>query len=67
LYYVISGTGANTIAGTTYSRGPGVFVYEPAGLVHQWGNPGPEPLTFITLNVNQEGVAAVAPEAPPKP
>jgi quercetin dioxygenase-like cupin family protein len=67
LYYVMAGNGANTIAGTTYQRGPGVFIYEPAGLVHQWGNPGAEPLTFVTLNINQEGVAAVAPEAPRTP
>jgi quercetin dioxygenase-like cupin family protein len=66
LYYVISGTGANTVEGKTEMRRPGTFIYEPAGLVHQWGNPGNEPLTFVTLNINQEGVPAVVPEAPPK-
>lgn len=65
LYFVISGTGANVIAGTTYQRTPGTFIYEPFGLVHQWGNPGPEPLTFVTFNINQEGVPAVAQEAKP--
>lgn len=64
LYYVVSGTGANTVDGSTKARGPGDLVYEPHGLVHQWGNPGTEPLTFVTLNINEEGVAAVLPAAP---
>src|SRR5271154_1454718 len=33
LYYVISGTGANTIAGKTAARGPGSFIYEPYRVV----------------------------------
>jgi quercetin dioxygenase-like cupin family protein len=66
LYYVVSGTGANTIDGKTEERKPGAFIYEPTTLVHQWGNPGDAPLTFITFNMNQEGVPAVVPEAPPK-
>jgi pterin-4a-carbinolamine dehydratase len=32
--------------------------------VHQWGNPGDEPLIFLAFNVNPEGVAAVLPGAP---
>jgi quercetin dioxygenase-like cupin family protein len=66
LYYVLSGTGANTIDGKVISRAPGSFIYEPFDLVHQWGNPGNEPLTFITFNINPEGVAAVLPGAPAK-
>jgi quercetin dioxygenase-like cupin family protein len=66
LYYVLSGTGANTIDGRVISRAPGSFIYEPFDLVHQWGNPGAEPLTFITFNINPEGVAAVLPGAPAK-
>jgi quercetin dioxygenase-like cupin family protein len=66
LYYVLSGTGANTIDGKVISRGPGSFIYEPFDLVHQWGNPGNEPLTFITFNINPEGVAAVLAGAPAK-
>jgi quercetin dioxygenase-like cupin family protein len=66
LYYVMSGTGANTIDGKVISRAPGSFIYEPFDLVHQWGNPGAEPLTFITFNINPEGVAAVLPGAPVK-
>jgi mannose-6-phosphate isomerase-like protein (cupin superfamily) len=66
LYYIISGTGANTVGGKTEARGPGSFIYEPYGLVHQWGNPGNEPLTFLTFNINQEGVAAVLPGMPVK-
>src|SRR3979409_2618756 len=59
LYFIISGTGANTIDGKTAERGPGSLIYEPYGLVHQWGNPGNEPLTFLAFNINPEGVAAV--------
>jgi quercetin dioxygenase-like cupin family protein len=66
LYYVLSGTGANTIDGKVITRAPGSFIYEPFDLVHQWGNPGSEPLTFITFNINPEGVAAVLPGAPTK-
>jgi quercetin dioxygenase-like cupin family protein len=66
LYYIISGTGANTVGGDTASRGPGSLIYEPFGLVHQWGNPGSEPLTFLAFNINPDGVAAVLPEAPAK-
>src|SRR6266516_687408 len=66
LYFHISGTGANTVDGKTEARGPGSLIYEPYGLVHQWGNPGNEPLTFLAFNINPEGVAAVLPGAPAK-
>ena len=64
LYYVISGTGANTVGNQTIHREPGSLIYEPYGLVHQWGNPGDAPLTFLTFNINPEGVPAVRPGAP---
>jgi quercetin dioxygenase-like cupin family protein len=66
LYYIISGTGANTVDGKTEARGPGSLIYEPYALVHQWGNPGNEPLTFLAFNINPEGVAAVLPGTPEK-
>jgi len=66
LYYVVSGTGANTVEGKIEARPPGTFIYEPSGLVHQWGNPGNTPLTFLVFNINQEGVAAVVADTPPK-
>src|ERR1700724_919036 len=66
LYYIISGTGANTVDGKTESRGPGSLIYEPYALVHQWGNPGSEPLIFLAFNINPKGVAAVLPGAPAK-
>ena len=66
LYFIISGTGANTVDGKTAERGPGSLIYEPYALVHQWGNPGNEPLTFLAFNINPEGVAAVLPGAPAK-
>jgi quercetin dioxygenase-like cupin family protein len=64
LYYIISGTGANTVEGKLEAKTPGSLIYEPFGLVHQWGNPGAEPLTFLAFNINPEGVAAVLPGAP---
>jgi quercetin dioxygenase-like cupin family protein len=66
LYYIISGTGANTVGGKTEARGPGSLIYEPYALVHQWGNPGNEPLIFLAFNINPEGVAAVLPSTPEK-
>jgi quercetin dioxygenase-like cupin family protein len=66
LYYILSGTGANTIAGMTTVRGPGALIYEPSSLVHQWGNPGAQPWTFLAFNINPDGVPAVVMEAPPK-
>ncbi|HEY6293697.1 MAG TPA: cupin domain-containing protein [Terriglobia bacterium] len=67
LYYIVSGIGANTVGGKTAERGPGSLIYEPSGLVHQWGNSGSEPLTFLAFNINPEGVPAVVPETPAKP
>jgi quercetin dioxygenase-like cupin family protein len=64
LYYIVSGTGANTVGGKTEAKGPGSLIYEPYSLVPQWGNPGAEPLTFVTFNINQEGVPAVIPGVP---
>ena len=55
LYYIISGTGANTVDGKTEARGPGSLIYEPHALVHQWGNPGNEPLIFLAFNINPGG------------
>jgi quercetin dioxygenase-like cupin family protein len=66
LYFIISGTGANTVDGKTEARGPGSLIYEPYALVHQWGNPGNEPLIFLAFNINPEGVVAVLPGAPAK-
>jgi quercetin dioxygenase-like cupin family protein len=66
LYYILSGTGANTVEGKLEAKAPGSLIYEPFGLVHQWGNPGAVPLTFLAFNINPEGVAAVLPGAPAK-
>ena len=66
LYFIISGTGANTVDGKTLARGPGSLIYEPYALVHQWGNPGDEPFIFLAFNINPEGVAAVLADAPAK-
>ena len=64
LYYILSGTGANTVGDKVETRTPGTLIYEPFGLVHQWGNPGEVPLTFLAFNISPEGVAAVLPGAP---
>jgi quercetin dioxygenase-like cupin family protein len=66
LYYIISGTGSNTVDGKTEARGPGSLIYEPSALVHQWGNPGNAPLIFLAFNINPEGMAAVLPSTPEK-
>jgi quercetin dioxygenase-like cupin family protein len=66
LYFIVSGTGANTVEGKLAAERPGSWIYEPFGLVHQWGNPGDVPLTFLAFNINPEGVAAVLPGAPAK-
>jgi quercetin dioxygenase-like cupin family protein len=66
LYYILSGTGANAVAGMTTVRGPEALIYEPSSLVHQWGNPGAEPWTFLAFNINPEGVPAVVMETAPK-
>jgi quercetin dioxygenase-like cupin family protein len=66
LYYIISGTGANTVDGKIAAKAPGSLIYEPFGLVHQWGNPGNEPMMFLAFNINPEGLAAVLPDAPTK-
>jgi quercetin dioxygenase-like cupin family protein len=66
LYYIISGTGTNTIEGNPETRGPGALIYEPFGLVHQWGNAGDVPFTFLAFNINPEGVAAVLQGPPSK-
>jgi quercetin dioxygenase-like cupin family protein len=66
LYYIVSGTGANTVEGRLAAQNPGSLIYEPFGLVHQWGNPGDMPLTFLAFNLNPEGVPAVLPGAPAK-
>ena len=66
LYYILSGTGENTVGGKVEARTSGSLIYEPFGLVHQWGNPGAVPLSFLAFNINPEGVAAVLPGMPDK-
>ena len=66
LYYVLFGTGANAVGSETAQKEVGSVVYEPYGLVHQWGNPGDESLRFVVFNINLEGVPAVVPGAPTK-
>ena len=66
LYNVLAGAGATTVDGMTEAKASGSFIYEPATLIHQWGNPGDQPFTFLVFNINPEGTNAVVPEAPMK-
>jgi quercetin dioxygenase-like cupin family protein len=66
LYTVLAGAGAMTVEGKTEAKESGAFIYEPSTLVHQWGNPGDEPFTFLVFNINPEGTAAVVPAQPTK-
>ena len=52
LYFIVSGTGSNTVDGKTEAKGPDSLIYEP--------------FTFLAFNINPEGVAAMLPGAPPK-
>ncbi|MEO8739333.1 MAG: cupin domain-containing protein [Casimicrobiaceae bacterium] len=66
LYNVLAGAGATTVEGKTEAKETGSFIYEPSTLVHQWGNPGDRPFTFLVFNINLEGTAAVVSSAPMK-
>jgi quercetin dioxygenase-like cupin family protein len=65
LYYVVSGTGAMTVEGKTETKPTGSHLFEPYGMVHQWGNPGDTPLVLLQANISPEGVPAVIFGAPP--
>lgn len=67
LYYILSGTGANTIGGKVIVRSAGSIVYEPFGLVHQWANPGDAPLTFVAFDINPDHTSPVLRGVPAKP
>ncbi|MGH9552896.1 MAG: cupin domain-containing protein [Terriglobales bacterium] len=66
LYYILSGTGANTVAGQTSAKKVGSVIFEPSEIAHQWGNPADEPLRFVVFNINPEGMPAVVPGSPVK-
>ena len=65
LYYIVSGTGARIVNGRTESWPPGSSVYEPYGLVHQWGIPGDVPFTILQANISSEGAPVVIMGTPP--
>ena len=60
LYVVLSGTGTFTTQGKAFPRPPGTCHFEPSGMVHQWANPGDEPLVLLVANVTREGAPALA-------
>ncbi|HEX7328682.1 MAG TPA: cupin domain-containing protein [Casimicrobiaceae bacterium] len=59
LYYVLDGTGANTIGRKVWKRRRGSIVYEPTTVVHQWGNPGKKPLELLIFDIHRSGTPAV--------
>lgn len=65
LYYVASGTGTTTVEGRTETIPTGSRLFEPYGMVHQWGNPGDTPLALLQANISPEGVPAVIVGVPP--
>jgi quercetin dioxygenase-like cupin family protein len=65
LYYVLSGTGMMTVEGNTETKPTGSRLFEPYGMVHQWGNPGDTPLVLLQANISPEGVPAVIIGIPP--
>lgn len=65
LYYVISGTGEFTTGGKTESKPAESVIYEPHGLVHQWGNPGEAPVTVVVANISPQGVSPFEWGTPP--
>jgi quercetin dioxygenase-like cupin family protein len=65
LYYVVSGTGTMTLEGRTETKPTGSRLFEPYGMVHQWGNPGDTPLVLLQANISPEGVPAVIVGVPP--
>ena len=65
LYYVASGTGTMTVEGKTETKPTGSRLFEPYGMVHQWGNPGDTPLVLLQANISPEGVPAVIVGVPP--
>jgi quercetin dioxygenase-like cupin family protein len=54
-----------TREGRTETRPTGSRVYEPYGLVHQWGNPGDAALVILQANISPEGVPVVIMGTPP--
>lgn len=65
LYYIVSGVGVRIVEGRTESWPPNSRVYEPYGLVHQWGNPGDVPLVILQANISPEGAPVVIMGTPP--
>jgi quercetin dioxygenase-like cupin family protein len=59
LYYILAGAGLFIAEGKTAPRTAGMPHFEPAGLVHQWANPGDNSLVLLQANISQEGIPAV--------
>src|SRR5258708_36558001 len=55
LYYIVSGTGANTVNGKTDAKEPGSLSYDPFFFVHQQPEPSSTPFMFLPFTINPEG------------
>lgn len=65
LYYVLSGTGEFTHNGKTEPKPAGSVIFEPYGLVHQWGNPQDAPTTIIVASIAPREESDVKSGTPP--
>lgn len=65
LYYVLTGSGTFAPEGRPEPKPAGSILFEPYGLVHQWGNPGETSLVLLQANISPEGVPVVIMATPP--
>jgi quercetin dioxygenase-like cupin family protein len=54
LYYVLAGTGQVSSKGTAEEKQPGNVIYEQPGVLHQWANPGHDPLTLVVAQLSAQ-------------
>ena len=62
LYYIVSGMGANTVDGTTKTRGPDSLIYEPFGPRASVGKPRRRTFDLLGFQHQSERCGVVLPE-----
>ena len=67
LYYVLSGTGQFTAQDTVRPQPEGSVIYEPAKVLHQWANPGSEPVRVVVASLAPQGQQPILFGPPPSP
>ncbi len=65
LYYVLAGSGTFAPEGRPEPKPAASIVFEPYGLVHQWGSPGETSVVLLQANISPEGVPVVIMAMPP--